>query len=99
MLATQSVGGIAVPLPLYGQSLLGSGTSTGSVAGWGVGPPTGSVLVVAACTHAGQISCWLFASDGWSLLRFTMFLRLAMEQIDAWQVAVSIARRAESVDT
>jgi hypothetical protein len=86
--------------PYMGSRFLGSGTSTGSAAGWGVGPPTGSVLVVAACTHAGQIAvCWRFASDGWSLLRFTMFLRLAIEQIDAWQVAVSIARRAESVDT
>jgi hypothetical protein len=56
-----------------------AGTSTGSAAGCAVGPPTGSVLVVAASTHAGRIAvCWRCASDGWSLFRLTMFWRFAI---------------------
>ena len=61
---------------------------------------TGSAVVVEICTRAGQITvCSRSARDGWSLLRFKMFWRLAIAHIDAWQVAVFIARRAESVDT
>ena len=63
-----------MPLPLDGQSLWAAGASIDSDAGWAVGPPTGLVLVVAACTHAGQTAVgWRCASDGWSLLRLTIF--------------------------
>ena len=78
-----------------------AGTNTGSARDGQSGPQLDQYLSFAACTRAGQIAvCWRCASDGLSLLGFTLSLEARHSAyIDAWQVAVLIALRAESVDT
>jgi len=72
-----------------------AGASFGSAAGWADGPPTG---------RRGMYWCGLNHSvlavrqRHWILLRFTIFGGLP-SHTDAWQVAVFIALKAESVDT
>lgn len=90
-----------MPLPLYGQLLLGSGHEHRQRRDGQSGRQLDQYLSSRHALPAGQIAlCWRCASDGLSLLRFTLSLDARHSAyIVAWQVAVFIALRAESVDT
>jgi len=75
------------------------GTSAGSAAGGQSDRQLGQRLSSRHALVQVKSVCSRYASEGCSLLRFRMFWRLAIAPIDAWQVAVFIALRAESVDT